>query len=406
MPAADADKPVVESSTQLPFRSDDAGRTLATRYAHLSRYVNDVVLLLDDEGKILETNDRAADLYGYSMEELAGMPIRGLLHETELPHYAERVRGMWENGSALFECTHRHKDGSPIAVEVSHRTIESDGGRLHQSIVRDITARQRAAEELRRATRAMRMLLASNQALVRSTDEAGLFRAICGAVTATGGYALAWIGFAEDGEDKSVRIAAGAGRDATYLDSLFVTWADEPRGHGPTGTCIRSGQIAIFNDLKRDADFDPWRLKGIHYRFQSAIALPLICNSAILGAITIYAAEPAQFDDLRRSLETGERVTNDPSARSICDALLAPTPGEITFALAQRLLAGSIAVSDDEVRRAMATAFSAYKLVLEPGGAAALAAILSGKLAIAGKTVAIIASGGNVDPAVFTAALN
>jgi threonine dehydratase len=119
----------------------------------------------------------------------------------------------------------------------------------------------------------------------------------------------------------------------------------------------------------------------------------------------IYAAEPAQLDDLRRSLEAGQRVTNDPAARSICDALLAPTPGEITFALAQRLLAGSIAVDDDEVRYAMATAFSAYKLVLEPGGAAALAAVLAGKLEVAGKTIAVVASGGNVDPAVFTAAL-
>jgi threonine dehydratase len=128
--------------------------------------------------------------------------------------------------------------------------------------------------------------------------------------------------------------------------------------------------------------------------------------SAVQGSAAIYAAEPAQLDDLRRSLEAGQRVTNDTAARSICDALLAPTPGEITFALAQRLLAGSIAVSDDEVRRAMATAFSAYKLVLEPGGAAALAAILSGKLAVEGKTVAVIASGGNVDPAVFTAALS
>jgi threonine dehydratase len=119
----------------------------------------------------------------------------------------------------------------------------------------------------------------------------------------------------------------------------------------------------------------------------------------------VYAAEPEGLDDLRRSLAAGERVANDPAARSICDALLAPTPGEISFALARRYLAGSITVSDDEVRRAMAASFAAYKLVLEPGGAAALAAILSGKLDITGKTVAVIASGGNVDAASFSAAL-
>jgi threonine dehydratase len=120
----------------------------------------------------------------------------------------------------------------------------------------------------------------------------------------------------------------------------------------------------------------------------------------------VYAAEPNDLDDLRRSLAAGERVRNDPAARSICDALLAPTPGEITFALARERLAGSVAVSDDEVRHAMATAFAAYKLVLEPGGAAALAVVLSGKLDIAGKTIAIVASGGNVDPATFNTALS
>lgn len=121
--------------------------------------------------------------------------------------------------------------------------------------------------------------------------------------------------------------------------------------------------------------------------------------------IAIYAAEPEGLDDMRRSLAAGERVSNDSAARSICDALLALTPGEITFALARRLLAGGIAVSDDEVRRAMAVAFEDYKLVVEPGGAAAFAAILSGKLDIKGKTVAVIASGGNVDRAAFATAL-
>jgi threonine dehydratase len=127
--------------------------------------------------------------------------------------------------------------------------------------------------------------------------------------------------------------------------------------------------------------------------------------SAVQGGAAVYAAEPANLDDMRRSLESGTRVANNSAARSICDALLAPTPGEITFALAQSLLTGGVAVTDREVCDAMAIAFSAYKLVLEPGGAAALAAVLSGKLAVTGKTVAIIASGGNVDPAVFSTAL-
>jgi threonine dehydratase len=122
-------------------------------------------------------------------------------------------------------------------------------------------------------------------------------------------------------------------------------------------------------------------------------------------ATEVYGAEPAAFDDLRRSLEAGERRGNDPAARSICDALQAPMPGELTFAIHRRLLAGSLAVSDDEVLAAMATGFAELKLVIEPGGAAALAAVLAGKLAIQGRTIAVVASGGNVDRAVFMRAI-
>jgi len=112
----------------------------------------------------------------------------------------------------------------------------------------------------------------------------------------------------------------------------------------------------------------------------------------------VYAVEPDDFDDTRRSLECGTRVANDPGRRSFCDALLAPMPGELTFSVNRRLLAGGIAVSDAEVAAAMAYAFSTLKLVVEPGGAVSLAALLSGKIEPAGKTIALTLSGGNVDP--------
>ncbi len=119
----------------------------------------------------------------------------------------------------------------------------------------------------------------------------------------------------------------------------------------------------------------------------------------------IYCAEPAALDDHARSLKSGRRESNDPAARSICDALLAPSPGEITFAINSRLLAGGVVANDEEVKRAMAIAFQYFKLVVEPGGAVALAAVLHGRVAIAGRTIAVVASGGNVDAATFRDAL-
>ncbi len=122
-------------------------------------------------------------------------------------------------------------------------------------------------------------------------------------------------------------------------------------------------------------------------------------------ATRIYCVEPAGFDDHARSLAVGRRVRNAPDARSICDALQAPTPGEVTFAINRSLLAGGLVVSDDEVRAAMRYAFSTLKLVVEPGGAVALAAVLAGKLPTAGRVTAVVLSGANVDPAMFAAIL-
>ena len=115
----------------------------------------------------------------------------------------------------------------------------------------------------------------------------------------------------------------------------------------------------------------------------------------------IYSVEPAGFDDLARSLESGAHERNAALSGSICDALLAVTPGELTFEVAKRNLAGGLSVTDEEAKAAVRYAFEELKLVVEPGGAVSLAAILAGKLPLQGKTVAAVLSGGNIDPSLF-----
>jgi threonine dehydratase len=111
----------------------------------------------------------------------------------------------------------------------------------------------------------------------------------------------------------------------------------------------------------------------------------------------MWGVEPENFDDTRRSLAAGSRVANAPGHSSICDALLVNEPGAITFEINRRTLSGAVSVSDDEAAAAMRDAMAFLKLVVEPGGAVGLAAIASGKLDMAGKTVAVVLSGGNVD---------
>jgi threonine dehydratase len=113
--------------------------------------------------------------------------------------------------------------------------------------------------------------------------------------------------------------------------------------------------------------------------------------------VRVIVAEPKDYDDHGLSLRAGKREAHHAKARTICDALMAEMPGEITFAINGKLLAGGVAASDEEVGAAMAFAFRELKLVVEPGGAVGLAALLSGRLDAQGKNVVIVLSGGNVD---------
>ena len=121
--------------------------------------------------------------------------------------------------------------------------------------------------------------------------------------------------------------------------------------------------------------------------------------------LSIYGAEPEGFDDFSRSLEAGERMGNAPDARSLCDAIVTNMPGEKTFPINQAHVTSGLVVSDDDALYAMAMAWAHLKIVVEPGGAVALAAALTGKIETASKTTVVVASGGNVDQPIFEQAL-
>ena len=115
----------------------------------------------------------------------------------------------------------------------------------------------------------------------------------------------------------------------------------------------------------------------------------------------LYTAEPEGFDDHARSFRSGRREANAALSGTICDALMARMPGEITFAINRSLVGEGVSASEQEVARAVAFAFHELKLVVEPGGAVALAALMSRKLDVKGKVAVAVLSGGNVDPELF-----
>jgi threonine dehydratase len=128
--------------------------------------------------------------------------------------------------------------------------------------------------------------------------------------------------------------------------------------------------------------------------------------TALSPGVQVYAAEPVGHEDIVRSFASGQREVNAPGIRSICDALMSDRMGALNWAIAQEKLAGAVAISDEDVKEAMRFAFRELRIVLEPGGAIALAAALTGAVDLKGKRVGIVASGGNVDAAQFAEILS
>ncbi|GEM_PF-610539 len=173
---------------------------------------------------------------------------------------------------------------------------EAEGRPAHMAgTAQDITARKRAEAELRKVNRALRLISLFNQEMVRATDEMALLQTVC-RLAVEHGCCLAWIGFAEQDEAKSVHPVAQAGFENGYLDTLNITWADAERGRGPTGTAIRTGQPVLARNISTDPTFGLWREAAIQRGYASFISLPLHGGDRCFGALNLYAAEPDAFD--------------------------------------------------------------------------------------------------------------
>ena len=159
-----------------------------------------------------------------------------------------------------------------------------------------IIERKQSRKKLIKLNRSLRMLSACNKALAYAAVETEFIEDICRIVVEEGKYRMSWVGFCGQDKDKSVRPAAQWGYEENYLNSLNLSWADNERGQGPTGTAIRTRKVCVVQHILTDPRFELWRTDAIRQGYASSASVPLCCEGECIGALSIYAAESNAFN--------------------------------------------------------------------------------------------------------------
>ncbi|MCX5794245.1 MAG: PAS domain S-box protein [Elusimicrobia bacterium] len=256
--------------------------------------------LLSPDGCWLRTNLALRKMLGYTEEELRRTTFQELTHPEDLSKNLDEARRLLagEIPRMQAEKRYRHQDGHYVWACLNTSIVRSADGKpmYYVSQIEDISERKQAEEALHRLNRALRAISDCNQTLTRAQDEQTLLKDICRIICDEAGYRMAWVGYAEHDEAKTVRPVAWAGVESGYLANADITWADTERGRGPTGTALRSGRRVGNDDFTTDQKVAPWRDDALRRGYHSSLALPLKDDEDIIGALTIYSTLPDAFN--------------------------------------------------------------------------------------------------------------
>ncbi len=262
-------------------------------------------IVISEQSVIVDCNPRFAEMFGGRRERMVGLNITDFM----LPEEKTEIMAMIQGGeTGVIEAHALRLDGSVMSVEARGRSFTRGGKSLRIEAIRDVTAYKDAEALLERkvkertadlqfSNRALQMMLACNRVVLQAQNEEEMLQRVCATLVQVGGYKLSWVGYKVADEEKSVRPVAQFGFEQGYIASLHMSWADNPRGCGPTGRAIRTGSAVACRDILNDPNFAPWRERALACGYASSIALPLTLDGNVEGALMCYASQPFAFDE-------------------------------------------------------------------------------------------------------------
>ncbi len=260
----------------------------------------DAIIIAGMNGRIVDCNRAATEVFGYPTEVLIGMELVELIPGHLRQRHLSAFKRLQETGQStiagrVMELEGLRKGNVAFPLELAVNSFNIHGDTLFIGSIRDVSERKRVENQLRAINRTLTMVTECNQALIRATDEYGLLSEVCSIIVRIGGYRMAWVGYAEDDERRSVRPMAVAGHNDGYVENLNISWADTERGRGPTGRAIRTGKPVVAHEITAEKGFI-WSAEAAARGYVSSIALPILIGSKVLGSLNIYAPEPNAFD--------------------------------------------------------------------------------------------------------------
>ncbi|MBI5918209.1 MAG: EAL domain-containing protein [Nitrosomonadales bacterium] len=297
----------VRQRVEAALRESETRLSQALKIARLAHWEYEVA---SDEFIL---NDQYYSLHHTTAEQMGGYRLsaaefaRRLVHPDDARRVGEGIReALISLDANLFLQTEARiicADGEAYWVLVHYKVEKDAQGKMIRLLgtMQDISERKRGEQSQKRLNRALKLLSDCNTALVHAVDESCLLAEICRLVVEQGGYRMAWVGYAEHDEQQTVRPVAQFGDTAGYLGRAKIFWSDSEQGRGPTGTAIRTGVTDINQDFSSSSRMALWREAALAQGYRSSIALPLAGGKRVLGALTIYSAEPEVFgqDEVR-----------------------------------------------------------------------------------------------------------
>ena len=271
---------------------------IAQHMAHAGSWERDL-----DTGRVT-ISDEALRILGLRRRECASLEhgLRKWLREHVHPEDRERLATAYEDalreGQSDVECRIIRPRGEMRYLRSVTAVVQDESGRPRSisATVQDITDAKLSEASLRQINRKLRAIGNCSQILIRAEDEQTLLDRICRIICEEAGYRMAWVGYAENDAERSVRPVAWSGAGDGFLPGAGISWANGERGRCPTGTAVRCGKTASNPDFETNPYLAPWRDEARRRGFRSSVALPLKNeNGAAFGALTIYSGEAGAF---------------------------------------------------------------------------------------------------------------